>query len=238
MKLQRRGILYAPDYAINAGGLINVSQEIDGYNRERAMRMLRTIYFNLARFSKSANATVSRPIWPPTAWPKSVSTPSANCACPISASMRPRFHGPPRRLIHPSALRADVFRGLLHELTVLTTNWIPARQRAPLRRTAEIARAPRKSITTICSQPTCGARWAISACSASPFLAEYGGIGMGFLAHLVAMEEISRASGSVGLSYGAHSNLCVQNLSNNGSDAQKAKYLPKLCRANGSAHWR
>ncbi|MBB5014302.1 isovaleryl-CoA dehydrogenase [Rehaibacterium terrae] len=58
---------------------------------------------------------------------------------------------------------------------------------------------------------------------------EYGGSGMGYLAHLVAMEEISRASGSVGLSYGAHSNLCVQNLYNNGSPAQRAKYLPKLC---------
>lgn len=58
---------------------------------------------------------------------------------------------------------------------------------------------------------------------------EYGGSGMGYLAHLVAMEEISRASGSVGLSYGAHSNLCVQNLYNNGSNEQRQKYLPKLC---------
>jgi isovaleryl-CoA dehydrogenase len=57
---------------------------------------------------------------------------------------------------------------------------------------------------------------------------EYGGSGMGYLAHLVAMEEISRASGSVGLSYGAHSNLCVQNLFNNGNEAQRRKYLPKL----------
>ena len=59
--------------------------------------------------------------------------------------------------------------------------------------------------------------------------AEYGGSGLGFLAHLVAMEEISRASGSVGLSYGAHSNLCVQNLYHNGNDAQRTQYLPKLC---------
>jgi isovaleryl-CoA dehydrogenase len=58
---------------------------------------------------------------------------------------------------------------------------------------------------------------------------EYGGSEMGYLAHLVAMEEISRASGSVGLSYGAHSNLCVSNLYANGNDAQRAKYLPKLC---------
>ncbi|MBK6728902.1 MAG: isovaleryl-CoA dehydrogenase [Xanthomonadales bacterium] len=59
--------------------------------------------------------------------------------------------------------------------------------------------------------------------------AEYGGSEMGYLAHLVAMEEISRASGSVGLSYGAHSNLCVQNLYNNATPEQRARYLPKLC---------
>lgn len=58
---------------------------------------------------------------------------------------------------------------------------------------------------------------------------EFGGSGMGYLAHLLALEEISRASGSVGLSYGAHSNLCVQNLYNNANAAQRAKYLPKLC---------
>ena len=58
---------------------------------------------------------------------------------------------------------------------------------------------------------------------------EYGGSGMGYLAHLVAMEEISRASGSIGLSYGAHSNLCVNNIFLNGSDEQKTRYLPRLC---------
>ncbi|MDE2225933.1 MAG: isovaleryl-CoA dehydrogenase [Xanthomonadaceae bacterium] len=58
---------------------------------------------------------------------------------------------------------------------------------------------------------------------------EYGGSGMGYLAHLVAMEEISRASGSVGLSYGAHSNLCVNNIFHSGNEAQRKKYLPKLC---------
>jgi isovaleryl-CoA dehydrogenase len=55
-----------------------------------------------------------------------------------------------------------------------------------------------------------------------------GGAGMGYLAHMVAMEEISRASASVGLSYGAHSNLCVNQIKRNGSAEQKAKYLPKL----------
>src|SRR5438067_869719 len=57
---------------------------------------------------------------------------------------------------------------------------------------------------------------------------EYGGTAMGYLAHIVAMEEISRASASVGLSYGAHSNLCVNPIRRNGSAAQKKKYLPKL----------
>jgi isovaleryl-CoA dehydrogenase len=57
---------------------------------------------------------------------------------------------------------------------------------------------------------------------------EFGGAAMGYLAHMIAMEEISRASASVGLSYGAHSNLCVNQINRNGSAAQKAKYLPKL----------
>ena len=57
---------------------------------------------------------------------------------------------------------------------------------------------------------------------------EYGGAGMGYLAHCVAMEEISRGSGAIGLSYGAHSNLCVNQLNRNGSAEQKQKYLPRL----------
>src|SRR3546814_20096943 len=57
---------------------------------------------------------------------------------------------------------------------------------------------------------------------------------LGYIAHLVAWEESSRASGPVGLSYGAHSNLCVNNLYANGNDAQRAKYLPKLC----SGEWK
>lgn len=56
----------------------------------------------------------------------------------------------------------------------------------------------------------------------------FGGAGMGYLAHVVAMEEISRASASVGLSYGAHANLCVNQIYRNGSNAQKRRYLPKL----------
>jgi isovaleryl-CoA dehydrogenase len=57
---------------------------------------------------------------------------------------------------------------------------------------------------------------------------EYGGAGMGYVAHTVAVEEISRASASVGLSYGAHSNLCVNQIRRNGTEAQKRQYLPKL----------
>lgn len=57
---------------------------------------------------------------------------------------------------------------------------------------------------------------------------EYGGMGLGYMYHCIAMEEISRASGSVGLSYGAHSNLCINQLVRHGSPAQKLKYLPKL----------
>lgn len=58
---------------------------------------------------------------------------------------------------------------------------------------------------------------------------QYGGSGLGYLAHMVAMQEISRASASVGLSYGAMSNLCLNQLNKNGSHEQKEKYLPKLC---------
>ena len=57
---------------------------------------------------------------------------------------------------------------------------------------------------------------------------EYGGAAMGYLEHVVAMEEISRASASVGLSYGAHSNLCVNQIRRNGNEAQKRRYLPRL----------
>jgi len=58
---------------------------------------------------------------------------------------------------------------------------------------------------------------------------EFGGTGMGYLAHVVAVEEIARASASISLSYGAHSNLCVNQIKLNGSDAQRARYLPGLC---------
>ncbi len=57
---------------------------------------------------------------------------------------------------------------------------------------------------------------------------EYGGLGLGYLQHCVAVEEVSRASASVGLSYGAHSNLCINQIVRNGNDAQKRRYLPKL----------
>src|SRR6202012_695607 len=56
----------------------------------------------------------------------------------------------------------------------------------------------------------------------------YGGLGLGYLEHVVAMEEVSRASAAVGLSYGAHSNLCVNQIRRNGTPEQKQRYLPKL----------
>lgn len=57
---------------------------------------------------------------------------------------------------------------------------------------------------------------------------QYGGVNLGYLAHIIVMQEISRASASIGLSYGAHSNLCINQINRNGSEAQKEKYLPKL----------
>ncbi len=65
---------------------------------------------------------------------------------------------------------------------------------------------------------------------------EFGGAGMGYLAHVVAMEEISRASASVALSYGAHSNLCVNQIFRNGSPAQREKYLPNSSMVLTLAH--
>ena len=58
---------------------------------------------------------------------------------------------------------------------------------------------------------------------------EYGGVGLGYLEHVIAVEELSRASAAVGLSYGAHSNLCVNQIRRNGNEAQRRKYIPKLC---------
>jgi isovaleryl-CoA dehydrogenase (EC 1.3.99.10) len=66
---------------------------------------------------------------------------------------------------------------------------------------------------------------------------EYGGSGMSYLAHLVAVEEISRASASVGLSYGAHSNLCVNQLKLNGSDAQKKNIYQNFVPVKMSVRW-
>lgn len=57
---------------------------------------------------------------------------------------------------------------------------------------------------------------------------EFGGSGLSYLEHVIAMEEVSRASGSIGLSYGAHSNLCVNQIVRNGSKKQKEQYLPKV----------
>jgi len=66
---------------------------------------------------------------------------------------------------------------------------------------------------------------------------EYGGSQMGYLAHTIALEEVSRASASVGLSYGAHSNLCINQIMLNGSTEQKSKFLPKLVSGENVVHW-
>ena len=72
-----------------------------------------------------------------------------------------------------------------------------------------------------------------------PCTEEYGGSALGYLENVIAMEEISRASGSVGLSYGDHSNLCVNQLVRNGNEMQKRKYLPKVGRigVGGDRRW-
>ena len=66
---------------------------------------------------------------------------------------------------------------------------------------------------------------------------QYGGADMGYLAHTVAMEEVSRASAGIGLSYGAHSNLCVNQIFKNGNEQQKEKYLPKLVSGEHIGAW-
>ena len=89
-------------------------------------------------------------------------------------------------------------------------------------------RAPTRSTAPTRSRATCGRELGELGLLGITVEEEWGGAGLGYLAHCVAMEEISRASGSVGLSYGAHSNLCVNQIRRNGTDAQKRKYLPKL----------
>jgi isovaleryl-CoA dehydrogenase len=78
------------------------------------------------------------------------------------------------------------------------------------------------------SRESCGNRWVRLACTASPWRRQWGGLGLGYLDHVIAVEEVSRASGAVGLSYGAHSNLCINQIRRWGNEEQKAKYLPKL----------
>jgi hypothetical protein len=86
---------------------------------------------------------------------------------------------------------------------------------------------PRSTATNAFPRQLWPPRWARSACTASPSRRSFGGLGLGYLEHVVAMEEVSRASASVGLSYGAHSNLCVNQIRRWGSDEQKRRYLPQ-----------
>src|SRR6056297_2448472 len=81
-ELEARGIIYAPDYAVNAGGLMNVSIEFEGYNRERAKRMMRTIYYNVSKIFQIAERVAFRAGVPPIAWPRNASPPSASSSCP------------------------------------------------------------------------------------------------------------------------------------------------------------
>ena len=78
------------------------------------------------------------------------------------------------------------------------------------------------------SRASSGPSWATLGLHGITVEEEYGGSGLGYLEHCIAMEEISRGSASVGLSYGAHSNLCVNQIRRNGTDEQKRRYLPKL----------
>ena len=86
----------------------------------------------------------------------------------------------------------------------------------------------RRSTAATSFRAICGSRLGELGLLGMTVPAEHGGAGFGYLAHIIAMEEISRASAAVGLSYGAHSNLCVNQLALNGNEAQKRRYLPKL----------
>ena len=89
-------------------------------------------------------------------------------------------------------------------------------------------RWPPKSMSATPFHARSGRKWARSACTASPSRRNSAGLGLGYLEHVVAMEEISRASASVGLSYGAHSNLCINQIRRWATPEQKRRYLPKL----------
>ena len=102
-----------------------------------------------------------------------------------------------------------------------------ARRWKPSRRTRSRP-APTSSTGRTSSRASSGRKWAHSACTASPWRRSSAARRWATRAHVVAMEEVSRASGAVGLSYGAHSNLCVNQVRRNGSEGQKRRYLPKL----------
>ena len=101
-------------------------------------------------------------------------------------------------------------------------------RRSPPSRKPRSRRAPMRSIAATLSRVTFGQGSVSSGSTGSRVEEELAASGLGYLEHCVAMEEISRASASVGLSYGAHSNLCINQIRRNGSDEQKRKYLPKL----------
>ena len=206
---------------------MNVSLEIDGYNRERAMRMMRTIYYNLGRIFEIAKRDGIPTYKAADRMAEERISAIGKLRLP-HLGRRAALPGPPRQLTssRPVRTRCPTHPTLIGSMTdarfpARRRPRRPARRGAPLRRQRDRAARGADRSRQRCSRTTCGPSWARWACSASPCRANTAAPSMGYLAHLVAMEEISRASGSVGLTYGAHSNLCVQNLYNNGNEAQR-----------------